>query len=65
MHFARFFILSALLLAVAATMSHAQMTTTGAGNSGGAAMPSGPPCNAGQLDFSDGCNTTQYLVILR
>lgn len=34
---------------------------TGAGGSGGG----GAACNAGELDFSDGCNTTFYMVLWR
>lgn len=44
-------------------------TTIGRDGQGASYAPSagggGGGCSVGQLDFSDGCNTTQYLVILK
>lgn len=55
-----------VLLALSSSSPQAQLTTVGAGGAGGGGVPA-TPCAAGQLDFSDaaGCNTTQYMVILK
>lgn len=55
----------ALLLALTAVAA-GQILTLGVGGGGFNSTPL-VACNAGQLDFSDatGCNTTQYMVLLK
>lgn len=58
-----------LALLVLSSAADAQCVGSCIGQIGrnGAGAPSPPPvaCGAGQLDFSDSCNTTLYMVMLR
>jgi len=55
-------ILAVYVLAAMIAVAHANLPLLGAGKKPAAA---GGGCAANGLDFTDGCGTTQYMVILR
>jgi hypothetical protein len=58
--------LAVIIAAIAmASTASAQFLLLGVGSGGSPSGSPGVACNAGQLDFQDGCGTTQFMVLLK